>query len=99
MELNSPTYDKVGNNKNTGKIIPIYPLTNSLTQNSLRSIIENGIKLVNGVLPEVIPEYLINECKLMDINTATKQIHFPVDFENFNKARKRLVFDELYLCN
>ncbi len=95
IELNSPTYDKVGNNKNTGKIIPIYPLTNSLTQNSLRSIIENGIKLVNGVLPEVIPEYLINECKLMDINTATKQIHFPVDFENFNKARKRLVFDEL----
>ena len=63
IELNSPTYDKVGNNKNTGKIIPIYPLTNSLTQNSLRSIIENGIKLVNGVLPEVIPEYLINECK------------------------------------
>lgn len=95
IELNSPTYDKVGNNKNTGKIIPIYPLTNSLTQNSLRSIIENGIKLVNGVLPEVIPEYLINECKLMDINTATKQIHFPMDFENFNKARKRLVFDEL----
>lgn len=95
IELNSPTYDKVGNNKNTGKIIPIYPLTNSLTQNSLRSIIENGIKLVNGVIPEVIPEYLINECKLMDINTATKQIHFPVDFENFNKARKRLVFDEL----
>ena len=95
IELNSPTYDKVGNNKNTGKIIPIYPLTNSLTQNSLRSIIENGIKLVNGVLPEVIPEYLINECKLMDINTATKQIHFPIDFENFNKARKRLVFDEL----
>ena len=95
IELNSPTYDKVGNNKNTGKIIPIYPLTNSLTQNSLRSIIENGIKLVNGGLPEVIPEYLINECKLMDINTATKQIHFPMDFENFNKARKRLVFDEL----
>lgn len=95
IELNSPTYDKVGNNKNTGKIIPIYPLTNSLTQNSLRSIIENGIKLVNGVIPEVIPEYLINECKLMDINTATKQIHFPMDFENFNKARKRLVFDEL----
>ena len=31
----------------------------------------------------------------MDINTATNQIHFPQDFQNFNRARKRLVFDEL----
>ena len=29
IELNSPTYDSIANTKNTGKIIPIYPLTNS----------------------------------------------------------------------
>lgn len=32
---------------------------------------------------------------LCDINTATKQIHFPDDFEHFRMARKRLVFEEL----
>ena len=42
-----------------------------------------------------MPEYLIKEYHLMDINTATREIHFPKDFANFNKARKRLVFDEL----
>ncbi len=32
---------------------------------------------------------------LCDINTATKQIHFPNDFDQFRIARKRLVFEEL----
>ena len=95
IELNSPTYDSIEKTKNTGKIIPLYPLTNSLSQNSIRQIIENGIKLVNNELPEVLPEYLIKEYNLMNINTATNEIHFPKDFQNFNRARKRLVFDEL----
>jgi len=95
IELNSPTFDSIENTKNTGKIIPIYPLTNSLSQNGIRQIIENGIKIVENKLPELIPEYLLKEYNLIDINDATKEIHFPKDFTDFNKARKRLVFDEL----
>ena len=95
IELNSPTYDSIEKTKNTGKIIPLYPLTNSLSQNSIRAIIENGIKIINNQLPETLPEYLINEYKLLDINKSTNQIHFPDKFEDFERARKRLVFDEL----
>lgn len=95
IEINSPTYDSISNTKNTGKIIPIYPLTNSLSQNVLRSIIENGIKLVNNSLNEKLPKYLLDEYRLLDINNAVKQIHFPDNFNNFSKARTRLVFDEL----
>ena len=39
-EMVSPVYDLEGNNKNTGRIIPIYPLTYSLSQNTLRHIIK-----------------------------------------------------------
>ncbi len=95
IELNSPTYDSIANTKNTGKIIPIYPLTNSLSQNVLRSIIENGLKLVNSSLNEKLPKYLLDEYRLLDINNAINQIHFPDNFSNFSKARTRLVFDEL----
>ena len=95
IEMNSPTYDSIEKTKNTGKIIPIYPLTNSLSQNNLRSIMENAIKLIDNSLPETLPENYLSEYKLLDINTATTQIHFPVNFSEFNKARKRLVFDEL----
>lgn len=95
IELNSPTYDSIEKTKNTGKIIPLYPLTNSLSQNSIRAIIENGIKLIDNQLPETLPEYLIKEYQLLDINKATNQIHFPDKFDDFERARKRLVFDEL----
>ena len=95
IEMNSPTYDSISNTKNTGKIIPIYPLTNSLKQNNLRKIIENGIKLVENKLPETLPSNYLEKYHLLDINTATKEIHFPETFSDFQNARKRLVFDEL----
>ena len=95
IEMARPVFDKEGLNKNTGKIIPIYPLTYKLSQNKLRSIIENGLKLVLGQLEETIPEYILKAYNLEEINTALKQIHFPTSFENYSKARRRFVFEEL----
>src|SRR5699024_8232057 len=59
------------------------------------TIIENGLKEVNGKLIETIPDYILKEYSLEDINTATKQIHFPTDFNQYTKARRRFVFEEL----
>ena len=97
IEMNSPVFDEEETNKNTGKIIPIYPLTYKLSQNTIRSVIENGLNSIKneGGLEETLPEYLLKEYKLYDINTATNQIHFPQNFEEFENARKRLVFEEL----
>ena len=96
IEMMTPIIDEQDSNKNTGRIIPIYPSTYNLSQNILRKIIENALEEAN-VLPETIPEYLIKEYKLMDINEATKQIHFPNSFEDYNRARTRLVFEELLI--
>ena len=95
VTFNSPVFDKEENTKNTGRIIPIYPLTFKLSQNQLRKIMEAGIKEVYGNLPETLPKYLLGDYKLEDINNATKHIHFPDEFKDFNIARKRLVFEEL----
>lgn len=95
VEMVNPVFDIENSSKNTGKIIPIYPLTYSLTQNAIRSAIENGLKLVDGKLEETMPEYLLKEYHLEERNKAMKQIHFPSDFEEYNHARKRLVFEEL----
>ncbi len=95
IEMNSPMYDSVEKSNNTGKIIPIYPLTNSLSQSNIRKIIENGIKIVENKLQETLPISYLEEYHLLDINKATKQIHFPESFNDFHLARKRLVFDEL----
>ena len=95
VEMLSPTFDEEGKNKNTGKIIPLYPLTYNLSQNAIRQIIENGLKMTKGYLQESLPEELLKEYKLLSLENATTKIHFPENFEEFELARKRLVFEEL----
>lgn len=95
LQMLSPTFDEKGKTKNTGKIIPIYPLTYNLSQNTIRQIIENGLEIVDNKLEETMPKYILEEYKLLDINSAIKKIHFPQDFNDFEIARRRLVFEEL----
>lgn len=95
-EMQSPVYELEESNKNTGKIIPIYPLTYNLSQNVIRKIIENALDEVSGNLEETLPDYIINKYNLYDYNTSINQIHFPSDFNSFNLARRRLVFEELF---
>ena len=95
FEMTSPVFDSEEKENNTGKIIPIYPLTYNLSQNIIRRIIENGLKEIDGNIEETLPEYLIKEYNLYGLEEAIKKIHFPEQFEDFNKARKRLVFEEL----
>lgn len=95
FEMSSPVFDDINNRNNTGRIIPIYSSTYSLSQNTLRKIIENGLQIVKGNLLESLPEYILDDYNLLNINDATEKIHFPEKFEEFKKARKRLVFEEL----
>ena len=95
-EIISPVFEPEDSNKNTGKIIPIYPLTYNLSQNTIRKIIETGLNEIDGKLEETLPEYILNKYKLYDYNTAIRQIHFPDSFDSFYEAKKRLVFEELF---
>lgn len=95
ITMNSPVFDEDEKSFNTGKIIPLYPLTYQLSQNVLRRIMENGLAEIEGKLEETLPDYLLKEYHLQGIDEATKLIHFPHEFEDFNQARKRLVFEEL----
>mgnify|MGYP001852367919 FL=1 len=95
ITIMSPVFDEEGKTFNTGKIIPIYPLTFNLSQNTIRKIMENAIKEIDNQLEETLPEYILKEYKLEGINEATKSIHFPKEFKDFNTARNRLVFEEL----
>ena len=96
ISMTSPVFDDIDKDNNTGKIIPIYPLTFSLSQNVLRKIIENGLSEIEGKIEETLPEKMLKEYKLEELNKAIKEIHFPQEFKDFDKARKRLVFEELF---
>lgn len=95
LEMNSPVFDSKVTQKNTGKIIPIYPSTYGITQNVLRGIIEHGLDFLGDNLEEYFPKYIMDKYKLEGINYAIQKIHRPNNFQEFNTARRRLVFEEL----
>ena len=95
IEMKSPVFDEEGIDKNTGRIIPIYPLTYNLSQNMIRKIIEVGINDVYGKMEETLPEYLLEKYRLLEINEAIKNVHFPQTNSDFIRAKNRFVFEEL----
>ena len=95
IEMNSPEFEEANKHEITGRIVPMYPSTYNISQNVIRKIIKECLKIIYGKLEETLPEKILEEYKLVDINTAILQIHFPTDFEQYKKARKRLVFEEL----
>jgi ATP-dependent DNA helicase RecG len=85
----------------TGRIVPVYRLTEGLKEGVLRrwlhTAVEGGARrspVVNEVA-DPLPEAIRSRRELVGIQTALRQIHFPdTDAEN-QAARRRLAFDEL----
>ena len=94
-ELQNPIYEKAGKQRYIGKIVPIYPLTGSLTQNIIRSAMEDALEKC-GMLREYLPTEVRNKYNIAEINYAMKNIHFPEDYESYEQARRRFVFEELF---
>ena len=77
-------------------IYPIYTLTAGITQNYL-------FKLINSVyedevnINEIFSNDFREKYRLSEINYAIRNIHFPVNFDAIEKARNRIIFEELFL--
>jgi len=95
LEMNSPVFDSKETSKHTGKIVPIYPTTYNMPQTTLRTIIQNAVEQVSGNMEECLPENVLKDYNLCEINQAVKSIHMPEQFKDFSYARRRLVFEEL----
>lgn len=94
IQIVNPVFEKE-KDKKVGKIIPIYPLTEKLTNNEMINIMTNAIKDYVGKLPEILPLYLREELNLMPIKEAILNIHFPKNKNHYIEARRRLAFEEL----
>ncbi len=94
IQIVNPVFEK-GKGDKVGKIMPIYPLTESLTNNEMINIMTNAIKDYAVKIPETLPSYLREELNLIPICEAITNIHFPKSKEYYNEARRRLVFEEL----
>ncbi len=94
LQIQNPIYERLDSQRFTGRIVPLYPLTEGLSQKIVQSAMENAIELA-GTLSEYLPADIRRRYELPEINYAMRNIHFPTDFESYEIARRRFVFEEL----
>lgn len=82
--------------KNVGKLLPIYPLTAGLTNSQVTKAVQAALLACEGI-GEFLPPEIRKRHDLVGYRKAIQDIHFPKTRVDFIKARKRLVFDELFL--
>ncbi len=87
--------------KSRGGFQPLYSSSEKLKNRGLNSkgiekIMRNLMESADGSIPENLPDYLLEEFKLMPRNQALRNIHFPESHQKLEKARRRLKFEELF---
>lgn len=80
-----------------GELAPIYPLGGDMTHALLRKAIQQGLRQYGEQIPEILPPEIVSRYRLMDRPAAIRAIHFPRDAEEGRQARRRIMFEELFL--
>ena len=94
----NPVYEQEGSEKGvTGRIIPIYRLSAGLNQRTMQQAVRQGLDACAEQLPEALPESVRERMQLVQARYAYENIHFPADFGALELARRRLIFEELFI--
>ncbi|MDO8885342.1 ATP-dependent DNA helicase RecG [Candidatus Oleimmundimicrobium sp.] len=100
MQIQNPLFDVIDERQaesvHTGRIIPIYPATQDLSPVLIRRIIKNLLTEFLDI-PDYMPVELRKKLELSNISFSLQEIHFPSSKSNLEKAKKRMLFDELFL--
>ena len=94
----SPQSEKVAPDADhPGRIVPVYPLTAGLTQRDLERVTAAALDTLTGEWPDPLPELLRAKYRLPDAVDALSAIHRPKTKADVAQARRRMVFEELFL--
>ena len=77
-----------------GKIVPIYPLTEGLSQKKLRTLIVDELVRFEKNMEYDIPNIIKKKYRLKSFVSSIMEMHFPTSFEALHEARESLVFEE-----
>lgn len=78
------------------KILPIYPLTEGLTQKNVRKAIQAAINQYTLGISNELPEKYIQKQNLLSKKDAIKFVHLSQTPSELQEARKTLIYEELF---
>jgi ATP-dependent DNA helicase RecG len=97
LVMNNPDWEPVEiENLHTNRIVPVYPLTQNVTQKWLRKLMNQVVMYWAPKLTDHLPENIRTAAGLMELGQALLQVHFPDTHDKLHAARQRLAFDEIF---
>ncbi|MBI3943600.1 MAG: ATP-dependent DNA helicase RecG [Chloroflexi bacterium] len=98
LVLNSPEWEPFQKELiHTGRLVPVYPLTEGLPARWLRTIIKRVVDGYAYRMPDPLPEEVRDRWHLPPLSQAIRHIHFPESQEKLAQAKRRLAFDEFLI--
>ncbi len=96
LSMVNPIIEKGTTSVHTGRIVPVYGLTGSITMRRLRDAIQSALPAVSEML-DWIPGEILEKESLLSLDQALKGVHFPESGQELDQSIARLKFDELLL--
>jgi len=97
LVMNNPDWEPIETeNLHTNRIVPIYSLTDRVTQKWLRNLMNQVVGYWAERLSDYLPESTRQAEKLPELGKAILNAHFPESQATLKAARKRLAFDEVF---
>lgn len=96
--MTNPVFEREGSDQGkVGKIVPIYRVCSGITQRNISLGIRQGLDVCGELLPDSLPASVRERNGLAQARYAYENIHFPADFGALELARRRLIFEELFV--
>ncbi|WP_010269749.1 ATP-dependent DNA helicase RecG [Paenibacillus senegalensis] len=81
----------------SGTLQPVYSVAGPISQAWMRKTIKTALERYGSYVEELLPEELLGKYKLISRKEAVAHVHRPDNFEDGRQARRRLVYEELFL--
>lgn len=96
--MRNPVFEPLDRTQvSTGRLAPVYPLTEGLSLGWLRRAMERALEAWSAEAPDFLPATVRQRLGLLPLAQALRQIHFPESQASLAAARRRLSFDEFFM--
>ena len=97
--MSSPTHEAYYEGVKLPDFVPVYPLTEGLTQKVISNAVASALDLLGESADDhdLLPEWIRKKYSLLSFSRSLRALHFPKDYETLDIARRRFVLEELYI--
>ncbi len=97
VQVTNPIFEAWVEGKTLPELVPVYPLSAGLSQKMLYQYTSEALAHLGGSLSEYLPGWVLREASLPPFGWMVNALHRPQALEQLEGARRRLVFEELFL--